>query len=147
MKIESTTKIRAPKDKVFNVFSDLEHLKERIKSIRELEILSDHNRGLGARWRETRVMFGKEATEEMEFTYFDEPKAYTVEAESHGMHYISRYYFDEAASGETQVRWEFEGKPLTTLTKLLTPIGWLFKGATKKALDNDAQDLKESLES
>jgi len=48
--------------------TDLEGSAERLSGVNEAEILERPEFGLGTRWRETRTMFGKEATEEMVVT-------------------------------------------------------------------------------
>ena len=93
MKIVIDETVQAPIDQVFDVFSDITKTEERISGIIKLEVLSDTKSGKGLRWRETRKMFGKEATKEMEMTAFEQPDSYMVEAKSHGMHYISTYSF------------------------------------------------------
>ena len=45
---------------------------------------------VGLKWRETRTMFGKSATEVMWITDVVENESYDVRAESHGMVYLSR---------------------------------------------------------
>ena len=82
MKISMSELLEAPRSDVFKLFTDIENASDRISGIRKLEVLSEVRSGVGLRWRETRVMFGKEATEEMEITGFDEPESYVVEAES-----------------------------------------------------------------
>ena len=123
MKISMSELLEAPRSDVFNVFTDIENASERISGIRKLEVLSEVRRGVGLRWRESRVMFGKEATDEMEITGFDEPDSYVVEAESLGTHYVSRFRFQEVEPGKTQVVWEFEGRAKTLAAKLMAPLG------------------------
>ena len=95
--------IGAPPERTFEAFSNLETAAERIRGIEKLEILQrsesgKNGIGVGTRFRETRIMFGKEATEEMEITRFEPPSGYTVEARSHGAHYVSTFSF--RADGE-----------------------------------------------
>ena len=146
MKLSSTVVIRAPRADVFRVFSDIPNACERVSGIQQLEVLSEAKSGRGLRWRETRVMFGKEATEEMQITRFDQPSSYVVEAESHGTHYTSRFSFEEDGRDATRVTWEFVGKPVTTAAKLLSPLALLLKGPTERALKQDMLDLKSFLE-
>ncbi len=146
MRITATETVKASPDRVFDVFSDVENCGDRIQGIIKLELLSDVRSGKGVRWRETRKFMGKEATEEMEITVYDEPKYYVVEAESNGTHYTSRYAFEESGDG-TRVIWEFEGKPLTLAAKLMSPLGFLFKGSLKKLMFKDVADLKRYIES
>lgn len=103
MKVVMEKTVNGPADRVFEVFSDIQHCGDRIKGITKVEVLSDVKQGTGLRWRETRVMLGKEATEEMEMTASEPPNSYTVEARSHGMHYISVFTF-EPRGAATHVR-------------------------------------------
>ena len=147
MKISLDETIAAPQDRVFAVFSDLEHAAERINGIAKLEILSDVRRGKGLRWRETRVMMGREATEEMEITEFDPPRHYAVEAASHGMHYRTDIHFAPLGAG-TRVSHIFEGVPQNLGARILSILtGPLFASMTKKALGQDMADLKKLIES
>lgn len=141
MNIRVAKHINAPIDRTFDVFSDLTKAVERIEGITKLEILSETTSGLGTRWRETRVMFGREATEEMEISVFEANKSYEVVAESRGVKYHSVYTFTERDGG-TEVAMVFSGTPTTLMTRLMTPLGWLFQGATKKALEADMDQLK-----
>ncbi|MFC1609878.1 SRPBCC family protein [Myxococcota bacterium] len=146
MKVVAKEKIQARRDDVFVVFTDLEGATKRIEGIKEIEFLSETRSGLGVRWRETRVMFGKEATEDMEITALDPPDSYVVEAESHGTHYASVFSFRDADDGATEVTWEFEGKPLSLFAKLMTPLGFLMSGSLRKMLQKDLADLRRSVE-
>jgi carbon monoxide dehydrogenase subunit G len=146
MKVSASEVIRAPKEKVFQVFADIPTVGDKISGIDKLEVLSDVKWGVGLRWRETRTMFGKQATEEMEMTGFDKDSSYVVEAESHGTHYISNYQFKDAPGGATEVTWSFEGKPVSVAAKLFSPLAFAFKGSVKKALKKDVDDLKRFIE-
>lgn len=140
-KITVTTLVSAPITRVFEVFSDLRKAAERIPNITALELLTDGPVGEGTRWRETRLMFKKEATEEMWITSFDPPRSYTVEANSHGMRYETRFGFAEEAGG-TRVNWTFEGTPLTLGTKIMSPVlGLMLNGVMKKCMRSDLEIL------
>jgi uncharacterized membrane protein len=141
MDVRASKHINAPIDIVFDVFSDIEKIQDRIDDITQVEILSDIKHGVGTRWRETRVMFGKEATEEMEISKIENNRSYDVVASSHGMDYHSVYTFTEKDGG-TLVEMTFSGQPITLMAKLMTPVGYLFKNATKKALEGDMDNLK-----
>jgi uncharacterized membrane protein len=142
MKIESEILITAPMIKVFNAFSDISKIEERISGIQKVEILSDMTSGVGTRWIETRVMFGKEATEEMEIVKMSNNESYIVEAESHGTKYKSIYMFKDLKDGNVKVNMTFEGTPISMSAKIMSLIGFFFKGATKRALENDMVELK-----
>ena len=146
--LEVSKQINAGQDAVFAVFSDLEKIAERITDIVKLEILARGDKvGVGTRWRETRVMFGKQATEEMEITSFTAPTGYRVEAKSHGSHYISEYRFQSQGQG-TLVTMTFRAEPLNLFTRVM---GFLMAPMMRKTmvncLDKDMTDLKTQLES
>lgn len=145
MKISVSETIHAPVEIVFETMTDFEHAAERISGIAKLEILGDPKVGPGFRWRETRVMFGKEATEEMEITEFNFPNSYRVEAASHGTKYESELTFTPVEGG-TDVTMTFSGVPQTLAAKLTTPLAVLFAGSTRKALRQDILDLKRFIE-
>jgi len=141
-----STNVSAPIDKVFAVYTDLEKLVERIPDITALEILSDGSFGEGTRWRETRVMFKKEQTEEMSVSGFDPPKSYSVEAESHGMRYSTQFLFAPDGEG-TKVSWTFSGTALTLGAKIMAPIfNVLMKGTMIKCMRRDLEALRDVCE-
>ena len=141
-KIIATTLVVAPIEPVFAVYTDLAKAAERISDITALELLTQGPVGEGTRWRETRVMFKKEAVEEMWITSFDPPRSYTVEANSHGMRHETLFEFAEEAGG-TRVTWTFGGTPLTLGAKIMAPIfGLMMSGMMKKCLQRDLDALR-----
>ena len=141
-----STNVSKPIDQVFAVFTDIEKLAERIPAITALEKLSEGPFGEGTRWRETRVMFKKEATEEMWVTGFDAPNRYNVVAESHGMRYVTLFQFEAEGDG-TKVSWKFEGTALTFGAKIMAPIfNLLMTGTMKKCMRGDLEALRDVCE-
>jgi len=105
-------------------------------------MLSEGPFRIGTRWRETRVIMKKEATEEMWVTAVHPPRSYQVEAESHGTHYHTLFEFEPEGDG-TQVTWNFKGTPLTFGAKFLSVIfAPLFKGMMSKILLADLEALR-----
>lgn len=70
MKIQASCEIAAPRSEVFAAFADLTNLENTVKAITQVELLTEGPIGVGTRFKETRVMFGKEASEIMEITQF-----------------------------------------------------------------------------
>jgi hypothetical protein len=141
MQIHVTKQIAAPVAIVFDVFSDITKIDERISGITKVVMLSDMKRGVGVRWRETRVIFGQEATEEMEISDFKINQSYDVVSSSRGTDYHIRHTFTPKDGG-TQVDMIFSSKPTSFPAKLISPLGFLFKGATRKMLESDLDELK-----
>jgi hypothetical protein len=144
-KIEVKTEIKAPVDRVFSLFTDFGNAADNVDGIAKLELLTSGPIGKGTQFRETRVMFGKEATEEMEITDFQRNKSYRVEAESCGAHYTTNYTF-ESNGEKTSVNMSFEGKPLTFAAKLLSPAMTLMAKTVRKCLESDMACLKRIAE-
>jgi carbon monoxide dehydrogenase subunit G len=141
-----STHVSAPVARTFEVYTQIDKAAERIPGITSLELLSEGPFGEGTRWRETRVILKKEATEEMWVTSFDPPKSYTVESESHGMHYSTVFSFAEDGDG-TKVTWTFSGTALTLGTKIMSPVfNVLMKGTMKKCMLGDLEALRDVCE-
>jgi carbon monoxide dehydrogenase subunit G len=138
-----STHVSAPLERTFEVYTQIEKAAERIPGITALEVLSEGPFGEGTRWRETRVMFKKEATEEMWVSGFDPPKSYSVDAESHGMKYSTLFSFTPDGDG-TKVSWSFSGTAQTLGTKIMSPIfNVLLKGTMKKCMRGDLEALRD----
>lgn len=144
--VKVSVEISAPRQQVFEVFTDLDNAADRIEGIKSLTVLTDGPVAVGTRFTETRVMFGKEATETMEFTEVTPPSQYVVEANSHGSHYKSVYGFEEIAGG-TKVTMSFMATPQSVFAKIM----WFLMGkammkASRKCLADDMTDLKKFIE-
>lgn len=145
-KLQVTRHINAPPETVFARATDMEHTAEIISGIEKVEILTDGPVGLGTRFRETRIMLGREAVEEMEFIVFEPPHRYVLGAASHGSRYRTEFVFAEKEGG-TDMTLHFEGTPLTFFAKIMT---FLMKPMMKKMADMcaaDLEDLKKAIES
>ena len=144
-KIEVAVDIEAPVEKVFALFTDFAKVDQRIDGIKKLELLTSGPIGKGTQFRETRVMMGKEATEEMEITDFQPNESYRVEADSCGAHYKTDYKF-VSNGNSTNVAMSFEGTPVTFAAKLLSPAMLLMAKTLRKCLEEDLACLKRVAE-
>jgi hypothetical protein len=145
--VACATRINAAPERVFEVFTDLRNAPGRIKSIIRLEVLGEGPIGRGTRFRETRKLFGKEATETMEITAFDPPVSYTVEADSCGAHYVSRFEF-RPENGATNVEMSFSMVPQSFMAKVMGMImGGKMADMCRKMIEKDMTDLKGVIES
>jgi hypothetical protein len=71
-KFQYQTHIDATTDKVFTTISDASQFCEAVPHIVNVEMMSDQKTGLGTRFRETRIMNGREEATELEVTGFEE---------------------------------------------------------------------------
>ena len=146
MKLVLEETIAAPVQLVFELFTDLTHAAEHIESIKDLEVIGKGPVGKGTRFRSTRVMMGKETTEEMEITSFDPPRSYRIEGNALGSHYTTVYRF-EGGQRETRVSMETTSAPQNFFAKVMGPIlDKMTTGQMTKAMTADHADLKRVAE-
>ena len=133
---------------MWGVITDLEHTSETIQAIKHIERLDDGDGfSIGTKWRETREMFGKDATEILEVTAIDPGHSYTVEADSRGARYRSVMAVEPAGSGST-ISMTFAAEPKGAFSKVMaSTIGKMFEGGTRKALAQDLADIAKVAES
>ncbi len=148
MELSTFIEIEKPHEDVWNSIIDFQNCPNYIESIVNLEIIDQPNDTLvGFKWKETRVMFGKEATETMWITEFVENEYYQTRAESHGSIYISRLSI-ESIRENTKLTMSFKAEPHSFFAKLFSfCLGFMMKGSMKKALLKDLNDIKLHLES
>lgn len=144
--VEVQTTIAAPPERVFEAATDLASLPETMSGIDSVEVLSDGPFGEGTRWRETRTLYGRQATEEMWVTGFDPPRAYMVEAASHGARYRTEITFVPEGDG-TRVTFTFAARPVSLVARLFSVFGGLMLKSVRTALEADLEDLKRVAES
>lgn len=138
--------ITAPIETVFHMASDVPHFAENITDILQIEQLTKGPVQLGTKWRETRIVFGKEATEEMEFTKFDPPNSYEVSAESHGSKYLTVFQFTQNEN-QTHIVVTFSTTPQTVFARFINFImGSFMSRMISKCLTQDLLEIKTKLE-
>jgi hypothetical protein len=141
-----TQHINAPVETTFHLATDLDNWPGRIKGITKVERLTTGPVGVGTRFRETRIMFGRPSTEEMEFTEFEPNRCYVVEADSGGCHFHSEFRF-EPADGGTRVTMAFTSQPQSFMAKVAGKLmGWMMRSAIRKCVQQDLDDLKAAAE-
>ena len=147
MKVSTSIEIEKPREDVWKAITDIENAQGRISSIVAIEVLEKPEAGfVGFKWKETRKMFGKEATEIMWVTDSVENEYYSTRAESHGSVYVSRLSLTESA-GITTLTMSFSGEAQSLVARILsTLMGFLIKGSMKKELQKDLVDIKNYVE-
>lgn len=147
MHITTSVPIKAPKKDIWRVITDIENAPKVISAIQDVEVLNKPPAGIvGLRWKETRNLFGKTASETMWITDAMDDDYYRTEARSHGSVYRSKIYLSDQG-GVTQLAMDFDAEPQTSAAKLLAAtLGFLFKGATRKAMHQDLLDVKTAVE-
>ena len=146
MKIQVNITIDDTKENIWKVITDIEGSVNNIKGIEKIEILeNDGDKFLGLKWRETRTMFGQTATEVMWITEAVENEYYLTRAESHGAIYKTELRLTKNGKS-TNLIMIFTAELVTFKAKLMSIMGFLFIGATRKALNEDLKDIKKAVE-
>lgn len=139
--------VAAPVETVWDVATDLEAMPGTMSAIARVEVLAGGDPfDVGTRWRETRVMMRREATEEMAVTHAARPTAYTVEADNHGVHYVSTFTFTPLGADRTEVTLTFSGEPTKPQNPLARAMGRLGLRMVRKELEKDLTDLGAAAE-
>jgi carbon monoxide dehydrogenase subunit G len=136
--------IAAPVERVFQIFSDVEHGAEHVSGIKKIEMLTPGPVGLGARWRETREMLGTADSAEMEITSFERNRTYTLTHHKGGVRIDTKFLFEPSGEG-TKVSVEFELDSAGLPPGLLAPINWAIAAKVRGVLGKDLADLKSSV--
>lgn len=142
-------RVAAPPGRVWESITDLPDLPRVLSGVQRVEVLTEGAFGVGTRWRETRKMLGKEATEEMTVTACEPPDRYVTVADSHGMHYVSELSLRADGPDVSVLRMTFSARPAhdrrqNVLARLLARFG---AKAVSKALAKDLDDIARAVES
>jgi carbon monoxide dehydrogenase subunit G len=137
--------VDAPPDVVFARASDFRRATETVAAIVKMDILTSGPVGVGTRFRETRVLFGREATEEMTVTTFEPPRRYTLSAESHGSRYHTELSFVPDGQG-TRMTMTFQGTPVTLMARVMSVLMRPMMKSAAKMCAKDLDDIKAAIE-
>jgi uncharacterized protein YndB with AHSA1/START domain len=140
-------RMAAPVGQVWEALTDLESAPRVLSGVERVEVLTPGPFGEGTRWRETRRMFGKEATEEMEVTACEQPDHIVVEADARGAHYVSEFTLTPEPEDATTVRMDFSAIQPSGFAGLLAKVfGGLGSRSVTKALEKDLSDIAATVE-
>jgi hypothetical protein len=142
MQVAVECPVEAPPDVAFAASIDVSNWPRFISGIQSVAVPTPGPVAAGTRFLETRVMFGRQATEEMTFAEIAPPDRLVLTAFNHGTAYRAEHLFAAEGAG-TLV---FEGRPAAPLSRLFAPLGWLFLGTLKRQLERDLADLKAEAE-
>ncbi len=150
--------VHAPIERVFEIASDVPNCASFIEGIAYIETITQASPsadnigpvGVGYAWREARIMFGKKAVEEMAITKWSPPNSYTVEARSHGSHYLTEITFVQIENQNdkptTRMTMSFAATPETFMAKVMMKVFAFMSKTLVKCITNDLRDIKVAAE-
>ena len=137
-----TRSIDAQVDVVFRTVAHVEQFSQAVPGILRVEFLSEVKSGVGARFRETRMMMGREASTELEVTEYVENERVRIVSEAGGALWDT--VFTVAPDGEgTELKMVMEARPRSMGARMTLP---LIIGTVRKAIEQDMDAVKSFCE-
>ena len=147
--LEVSITVNASGETVWDLITDLPGSTDRISGIDKIEVLDGGTEfRVGTRWRETRKMFGKSATEEMVVTEVNEGTSYSTRADHGSTVYVSTMTVDQIDDAHCRLTMGFgattSGRVGGALSKLT---GWAMASSVRKMMQADLRDIASAAES
>ncbi len=130
--------IAAPVTQVFATVSDIRMMAQALPHVVRYEFLSRTHSGLGTRFREVRLMRGKESPTELEITEYAVDRHVRMVADSHGTIWDTLF----AVAGDdsqTELTLTMDARAYKLLPRI---INRFIKGMITKAVEEDADLIK-----
>ena len=136
--VATSRQIKAPIETVFGTIADISNYCKAVPGIIKVEFLSDSNYGIGTRFRETRIMQGKEASTELEVTELTENQRIRFVSNAGGTIWDTVF---TVASGDnvTHMNMQMDAVPKSVFAKLITPV---ILGMVSKAIEQDMDSVQ-----
>lgn len=136
--ITVTRYVEAPTERVFAVISDIQNYAKAVPDIVKVEMLTEVTSGKGARFRETRLMRGKEATTELEVADFVPNERIRMVADEGGTIWDSVFTVTPERGG-TELELSMDARPHKLMARLVAPF---IKPMLTKAVAKDLDAVK-----
>ena len=135
---ELSLMVDASPETVFRAVSDLDHFSRAVPQIDRIEILSESTAGVGTRFRETRLVGGRETASELEVAELVEKERVRYASDTFGTRWNSTFAVAPSGDG-TRLTMTIEGQPYRLLSRLATP---LMRFLTAKGVAADMKGIK-----
>lgn len=146
MTVEAHITINASKAAVWAATTDIARFAEVLSGVVKIELVDKPASGLiGLKWKETRMLFGKEATVEKWITQAKEYEFYATRAEQDGFVFITTNRLS-GSDGSAVLTGIHETQPQGFAAKLKALPMVFFKGVIRKAILQDLEDIKKAVE-
>lgn len=138
--------LHAAPERVFEALTDFANAPGRIQAIKRLEVLTPGPVRAGTRFRETRIMFKREDTQEMEVVEFDPPRRVVIGGDACGCRFRTEFVVSAAAqpagaAPRTEVRMTMTSTALTFFAKVMSVLMRPMLGMMVKHCAKDLDDL------
>ncbi|UOQ84842.1 SRPBCC family protein [Gracilibacillus salinarum] len=139
--------MQVSKQAAYEALLDLDSAKDWMQGLVRIERLDSGPLAVGSEWKETRKMFGTQATEHFEVVELDEPDKVVFRCDgTKGTTGKGEYLFTYLlTSGQDQTKITLHGE-ISGLTGFAKLFGKMIAGTFKKACAKDLDALKNFLE-
>ena len=133
--------IDAPVEVVFGAVADASNFSKAVPDIVRVEFLGGSRVGVGTRFRETRVMRGREASTVLEVTEYVRNERVRMVADAGGTVWDSLFTVAGVGVGGRRTRLELvmEARPYRLMARLMVP---LMRRVVAKAVEGDMDAVK-----
>ncbi|MFT5300087.1 MAG: carbon monoxide dehydrogenase subunit G [Mariniblastus sp.] len=140
--IKCNRTIIAPIDKVFKTLATIDEFSKAVPGIQSVEFLSKSHYGVGTRFRETRLMNGKEVATELEVTELVENEHVRMVSDAGGTIWDTTFRVKQ--NGDVvEMAMQMDALPHNFSARLITP---LILGMVSKFVGQDMDSVKEFCE-
>jgi carbon monoxide dehydrogenase subunit G len=131
--------IKAPVAKVFGAVAHIEDFEQIVPAIVKVEFLSENKTGVGARFRETRLMGKREGSTELEVTEYVPDEHMRCVADQGGTIWDTTFTTRDVGDGTVELTMVMDANAYKLAAKLFNP---LIKGMVKKYIEQDMDAVK-----
>lgn len=136
--VTTTRHIQAPIEVVFQTLACIENFSKAVPGITRVEFMSEQRSGVGTRFRETRIIHGKEASTELEVSELVENERVRMISDAGGTVWDT-VFLVQAQPELVRMTMQMEARPHRFAAKLITP--WIL-GMVQTAVEQDMDSVK-----
>ena len=138
-----TRTIRASQAAVFEAVAHIENFSKIVPAITNVEFLSEQKTGIGARFKETRLMGKREGTSILEVTEYVPPERIRIVSDQGGIIWDTVFAVEPAGDGQVELSMVMDARAYKFFAKLINP---LIKGMIRKFIESDMDAVKAHCE-
>lgn len=135
--------IQASSETVFDSIAHIQNFSKIVPDIVNVEFLTEQTKGVGTRFKETRMMGKREASTELEVTEYEPHSRVRMVSDAGGTIWDSVFTVTPNGENSVDLKLVMEARAYKFLSKLVTP---LIKGMVQKAIEKDMDAVKAHCE-
>jgi uncharacterized membrane protein len=130
--------IDAPADRVFETVAHIENFQRAVPHITNVEFLTESHTGIGTRFRETRLMRGREVTTELEVTEYEPNQRVRLVSDAGGTVWDTMFTVRDN-DGESVVSLLMDARPYKLTARVMNRV---ISRMIRKGIEGDLDGVK-----